>query len=155
MVEIWDIGGEALQYPALLKHYLYASNAILYCYDITNYASLNQLDNWDKWIMKAKLSLTKRVLVGNKSDLSSIRTSKPEDHQKFMQDYGMDLPLTLSARTRENLLAGLNQVVALCLGLSLKKYEFENVNVMKARVSKKVEEPVVVESKAESKCVLQ
>lgn len=70
-LSVHDIGGQTLGGPMLDK-YLYGADGILLVYDITNYSSFENLDDWYQTAQKYCKNSSKNVfyaLVGNKSKL--------------------------------------------------------------------------------------
>ena len=44
-MQLWDIGGQSIS-SKMLNNYIYGAHAILLCYDITNYESFANLEDW-------------------------------------------------------------------------------------------------------------
>lgn len=68
-LSVHDIGGQTLGGPMLDK-YLYGADGILLIYDITNYSSFENLDDWYQTAQKFCNNSNKNIffaLVGNKS----------------------------------------------------------------------------------------
>ena len=67
-LQIWDIGGQTIG-GKMIGNYIYGAHAVLLCYDITNYQSFQDLEDWYRLVRRAfdKDSLPSIALVGNKS----------------------------------------------------------------------------------------
>jgi Ras-related protein Rab-28 len=44
-LQIWDIGGQSIG-GKMIGKYISGSHAVLLCYDISNYESFQDLENW-------------------------------------------------------------------------------------------------------------
>lgn len=44
-MQMWDIGGQSIS-SKMLHNYIFGAHAILLCYDITNYESFANLEDW-------------------------------------------------------------------------------------------------------------
>mmetsp|Transcript_21431 Transcript_21431/g.64155 ORF Transcript_21431/g.64155 Transcript_21431/m.64155 type:complete len:210 (+) Transcript_21431:198-827(+) len=86
-MQIWDIGGQSVS-SKMIHNYVLGAHAILLCYDITNYESFADLEDWHR-IVRETFG-TKSVpfvgLVANKCDLSHMRAVKSEAHQRFAEE---------------------------------------------------------------------
>ena len=80
-LQIWDVGGQNAG-SKMLSKYVFGSNIIVLCYDITDLGSFHDLDGWIKMIRKVQTPQTGLVLsceperkkplvflMGNKKDL--------------------------------------------------------------------------------------
>lgn len=67
-LQIWDIGGQTIG-SKMVTNYIYGAQAVLLCYDITNYQSFQNLDDWLSLVKKTFNGepLPYIALVGNKS----------------------------------------------------------------------------------------
>ena len=76
-LQIWDIGGQQLG-SAMLDTYLAGSHAILLVYDITNFQSFRDLEDW-LYFVKQTFSKAPKMpyvgLIGNKSEWYPLSTS--------------------------------------------------------------------------------
>ena len=50
-LQLWDIGGQSIG-SQMISNYISGANAILLCYDITNYESFANLEDWYRIVMK-------------------------------------------------------------------------------------------------------
>ena len=48
-LQIWDIGGQSIG-SKMIGNYIYGAQAVLVCYDITNYQSFQNLEDWMKLV---------------------------------------------------------------------------------------------------------
>ncbi|CAK9108027.1 Ras-related protein Rab-28 [Durusdinium trenchii] len=98
-LQIWDIGGQSIG-GKMLSNYTYGSGAVVLCYDITNYASFQHLEDW-LFLVKRTFDQTPMpytALMGNKADLSHIRAVKTEKHSQFADENDL-YSYFVSART--------------------------------------------------------
>jgi GTPase SAR1 family protein len=65
-IQCWDIGGDAM-FTRMLKNYLFAANAVLFVYDISNHATFRDLEEWLKIVQKTFIhKLPRLAVIGNK-----------------------------------------------------------------------------------------
>lgn len=67
-LQIWDIGGQSIG-SKMISNYISGADAVLLCFDITNYESFANLEDWYRIVLKSfkgqPLPLT--AIIGNKS----------------------------------------------------------------------------------------
>lgn len=69
-LQTWDIGGQTIG-SKMLRSYIYGAQAVLLCYDVTNHASFDDLEDW---LREAQGAVPEGgtpplyALVGNKSE---------------------------------------------------------------------------------------
>ena len=70
-LQIWDIGGQTIG-SKMIGNYIFGAQAVLLCYDITNYQSYQNLEDWYRIVQNvySKKTMPKIALVGNKSKLA-------------------------------------------------------------------------------------
>ncbi|OWF55053.1 ras-related protein Rab-28-like [Mizuhopecten yessoensis] len=158
-LQVWDIGGQTLG-GKMLENYIYGSNGIVLVYDITNYASFENVEDWYSSVKKVFGRDTKiphMALVGNKVDLEHMRTVKMDKHQKFAQEKGMSSHF-VSAKTGDSVSLCFQRVAAEILGIKLTKPEVEtHQRVIKAEIIQSNEaaaKPITTSAKS-SFCSLQ
>ncbi|KAM7154747.1 ras-related protein Rab-28 isoform 3-T3 [Molossus nigricans] len=102
-LQICDIGGQTIG-GKMLDKYIHGAQGILLVYDITNYQSFENLEDWYTVVKKvSEESETQPLiaLVGNKIDLEHMRTVKPEKHLRFCQENGFSSHF-VSAKTGDS-----------------------------------------------------
>ncbi|KAJ3331767.1 Ras- protein Rab-28 [Blyttiomyces sp. JEL0837] len=136
-IKLWDVAGQTIISNRRAANYLYSANAVILVYDITHVGSFQNLEEWLKLIHKTYLDeidpvaldtrdprLPFMALVGNKSDLTSIRTVKNERHNVFAAVNNLPSFL-VSSKTGEGITACLQQITSDLLGVSKAKAEGE------------------------------
>ncbi|KAK2117416.1 Ras- protein Rab-28 [Saguinus oedipus] len=125
-LQIWEIGGQTTG-GKMLDKYIYGAQGILLVYDITNYQSFENLEDWFTVVKKvSEESETQPLvaLVGNKIDLEHMRTIKPEKHLGFCQENGFSSHF-VSAKAGDPVFLCFQEVAAEILGIKLNKAEIE------------------------------
>ena len=97
---LWDTPGVE-KYRALTKIFLKDVHIIVLVYDITNKTSFLDLQYWLDYIIEKYGSNTFNVLIGNKSDLNSIKEIKESDGSKFAEIIKAKFA-HVSAKTNDN-----------------------------------------------------
>ncbi|XP_063665473.1 ras-related protein Rab-28 isoform X2 [Pan troglodytes] len=141
-LQIWDIGGQTIG-GKMLDKYIYGAQGVLLVYDITNYQSFENLEDWYTVVKKvSEESETQPLvaLVGNKIDLEHMRTIKPEKHLRFCQENGFSSHF-VSAKTGDSVFLCFQKVAAEILGIKLNKAEIEqSQRIVRAEIVKYPEE---------------
>ncbi|XP_032488933.1 ras-related protein Rab-28 isoform X2 [Phocoena sinus] len=157
-LQVWDIGGQTIG-GKMLDKYIYGAQGILLVYDITNYQSFENLEDWYSVVKKvSEESETQPLvaLVGNKAacnrrtkllypesyplDLEHMRTVKPEKHLRFCQENGFSSHF-VSAKTGDSVFLCFQKVAAEILGIKLNKAEIEqSQHIVRAEIVKYPEE---------------
>lgn len=158
-----DIGGQTLG-SKMLKRYISGADAVLFTYDITNYPSFQNLEDWMRVVIQAneeqntKDNLPYFALLGNKSDLSHLRTVRMPHHIQFAEENSMSSFL-LSAKTGDQVPTTFYKIAADLAGVTLTKPDTQvRTKVVKAELvnyqkdDPNVEEPDI---KPRSKCIIQ
>ncbi|KAM4854543.1 ras-related protein Rab-28 isoform 2-T2 [Thomomys bottae] len=125
-LQVWDIGGQTIG-GKMLDKYIYGAQGILLVYDITNYQSFENLEDWYTVVKKVSEESETHplvALVGNKIDLEHMRTVKPEKHLRFCQENGFSSHF-VSAKTGDSVFLCFQKVAAEILGIKLNKAEIE------------------------------
>ena len=98
------------------------------CYDITNYQSFQDLEDWYQLVLKTfegqNMPMPRITLVGNKTDLNHLRTVKVESHNKFADENEM-FSCFMSAKSGDNVAQAFYRVAADLAGVVLTKPELE------------------------------
>ncbi|XP_041369969.1 ras-related protein Rab-28-like [Gigantopelta aegis] len=135
-LQVWDIGGQTLG-GKMLDNYIYGCHGVLLVYDITNYASFENLEDWYNAVKKVTSKDGKpphMALIGNKIDLEHMRTVKLDKHQKFAQEHGMSSHF-VSAKTGDSVNLTFQRIAAEILGIKLTKPDIDqHQRVVKAEI---------------------
>ncbi|EAY05462.1 small GTP-binding protein, putative [Trichomonas vaginalis G3] len=108
-VEIWDTAGQE-QYHALSPMFYRDADGGIVVFDLTDSSSFAKSKQWINEIRAARGDDCTIFLVGNKSDLQSIRTVTLETMQNFAKSINVSVYET-SAKTGENIELLFNSVV--------------------------------------------
>jgi len=124
-IQLWDIGGQTIG-GKMIGNYIYGAQAILLVYDISNYQSFQNLEDWYALVKRTfdKDSMPYVALVANKADLTHMRTVKPEKHNEFADAHDM-YSYFVSAKTGDNISATFYRIAADLAGVVLTKPEIE------------------------------
>ncbi|XP_067103689.1 ras-related protein Rab-28 isoform X2 [Osmerus mordax] len=158
-LQVWDIGGQTLG-GKMLDKYVYGAQGVLLVYDITNYQSFENLEDWYSMVKKANEEADAQPvvsLVGNKIDLEHMRTVKADKHQRFCQENGL-ISQFVSAKTGDSVFLCFQRVAAEILGVKLNKAEIEqSQRIVKAELVDypQDEGPIKQESNQSKICSVQ
>ncbi|KAF0039955.1 hypothetical protein F2P81_008190 [Scophthalmus maximus] len=158
-LQVWDIGGQTLG-GKMLDKYVYGAHGVLLVYDITNYQSFENLEDWFSMMKKANEESDIQPvvsLVGNKIDLEHMRTVKADKHQRFCQENSL-ISQFVSAKTGDSVFLCFQKVAAEILGVKLNKAEIEqSQRVVKADIVNYSQDTVArtVNPPRSSMCVVQ
>ena len=122
-LQVWDVGGQSVSSPNL-PNYLNGSAAVIFCYDITDAQSLDDLNDWVRRV--ETIDLTKRpacYLVGNKIDLSSERMVSEAAHASWVAVKAFAGDFFVSARSGENVMKTFYIIAAKAVGVILTEYD--------------------------------
>ncbi|XP_076143618.1 ras-related protein Rab-28 isoform X2 [Alosa pseudoharengus] len=125
-LQVWDIGGQTIG-GKMLDKYIYGAQGVLLVYDITNYQSFENLEDWFGMVKKGSEEADVQpvvALVGNKTDLEHMRTVKVDKHQRFCQENGL-VSHFVSAKTGDSVYLCFQRLAAEILGVKLNKAEIE------------------------------
>mmetsp|Transcript_147 Transcript_147/g.371 ORF Transcript_147/g.371 Transcript_147/m.371 type:complete len:234 (+) Transcript_147:168-869(+) len=135
-LQIWDIGGQSIG-SKMLGNYIFGSQAILVVYDITNYQSFQNAEDWIALVKKVfpdKTQMPYMALVGNKVDMSHLRAVKSDRHTSLVETHGMR-SFYVSAKTGDNVNTAFYRVASELAGVALTKPEVEvAAKVIKAEI---------------------
>jgi len=103
---LYDIGGQSLG-SRMLPTYIRGSDAVIYVYDMTNVDSLENVLDWHA-VLQASFDgavpdSVRRILVGNKSDLASLRTVRGTRAEEIAKVCGCYANITASAKTGDRI----------------------------------------------------
>jgi len=124
-LQIWDIGGQSIG-GKMLGNYIYGSHAVCLTYDITNYASFQDLEDWLRLVRRTydKEPMPYVALVANKVDLAHIRAVKLEKHNAFAEENDL-YSYFVSAKTGDQVHPSFFRIAADLAGVTLTKPELE------------------------------
>ncbi|KAL1526585.1 hypothetical protein AB1Y20_015291 [Prymnesium parvum] len=126
-LQIWDIGGQTIG-GKMIGNYIYGADAVLLCYDITNYESFQNLEDWYRLVQRTFQgvgdTMPRVTLIGNKTDLNHMRMVKVEKHNLFADENDM-YSCFMSAKTGDNVDQCFFRVAADLSGVTLTKPEIE------------------------------
>lgn len=135
-LQVWDIGGQTLG-GKMLENYIFGAHGILLVYDITNYASFENVEDWlarVKDVFKDEDKSPHIALVGNKMDLEHMRAVKSDKHTKVVQENGFSSHF-VSAKSGDSVNLCFMKIAADVLNIKLTKAEMEQTSqVVKAEV---------------------
>lgn len=122
-LQVWDIGGQTIG-GKMLGNYIYGAQAVLLVYDVTNYNSFQDLEDWFGVVKKTFKGeeMPYVALIGNKSDLSHMRVVKPDKHNDFADSNEM-YSYFVSAKTGDGVSRSFNRIAADLSGVVLTKAE--------------------------------
>jgi len=134
-LQIWDIGGQAIG-SKMIGKYIFGAQAVLICYDVTNYQSFQNVEEWIKIVKQTfdREPLPYIALVGNKMDLVHLRTVKADKHDQFAAENNMYRYL-ISAKTGDNINPMFYRIAADLAGVVITKAELDiSAKVVKAEI---------------------
>ena len=100
-LQIWDFGGEK-RFRFFLPNYCRGATGCLLCYDLTRYASFENLKEWYR-IVYENASEPIIILVGGKRDLADEkRVVKSEDAEEFIKKHNLDYFFETSSKSGYN-----------------------------------------------------
>ena len=135
-LQIWDIGGQTIG-GKMIGNYIYGAQAVLLCYDVTNYSSFANLEDWFRLVRRTfsgGATMPYLALVGNKMDLNHMRGVKLEKHTQFADENDM-ASFFMSAKTGDSVAQCFYRVASELSGVVLTKPELEVASkVVKAQI---------------------
>lgn len=88
-LQLWDIGGQSIG-SKMLSSYVLGSQAVLLVYDITNFQSFENLQDWldivKRTYAERKEPMPYLAILGNKTDLEHLRAVPLQKHNQFAKD---------------------------------------------------------------------
>ncbi|EGB10892.1 hypothetical protein AURANDRAFT_21828 [Aureococcus anophagefferens] len=136
-MQMWDIGGQSIS-SKMLHNYIFGAHAILLCYDITNYESFANLEDWRAAApgtrRRPRAAATDRARA-NKCDLSHMRAVKSEVHNRFA-DENVLYSFMMSAKSGDQVKSCFLRVAAVLSNTSFSRpeIEVESQTVVKATI---------------------
>lgn len=124
-LQLWDIGGQSIG-SRMIGNYIYGADAVLVCYDLTNYASFQSVDDWMELVRKTfdgEKSMPLTALVANKTDLNHLRTVSDAKHAQqaasVPQGQAAMLSYFVSALSGDNVSVMFTHLAATLAGVTL------------------------------------
>ena len=111
-MQIWDTAGQE-RFHSITNNFFHNADGILFVYDITSRQSFNGVKVWIKEAEEIG-NFYKRLLIGNKCDLSEKRNISIEELEKYCEEKNMDFFET-SAKENIYLVEAFNKIVELIL----------------------------------------
>uniref|UniRef100_A0A7S2Z8R1 Uncharacterized protein n=2 Tax=Rhodosorus marinus TaxID=101924 RepID=A0A7S2Z8R1_9RHOD len=99
-LQIWDTAGQE-RFRTIAAAYYRGAQGIIIVYDVTNKQSFENVEMWLSEVNKYGSGDVNKLLVGNKSDLTSKREVETEKGKELAESNGMKF-LETSAKTAEN-----------------------------------------------------
>lgn len=99
-LQIWDTAGQE-RFRTITSSYYRGAHGIIVVYDVTDNESFNNVKQWLHEIDRYACENVNKLLVGNKSDLSSKRVVSTEQGKEFADSLGIEF-LETSAKTSDN-----------------------------------------------------
>jgi Ras-related protein Rab-6A len=84
-LQLWDTAGQE-RFRSLIPSYIRDSSVAIVVYDITNFASFQQVSKWIEDVRTERGNDVIIMLVGNKTDLSDKREVSTEEGEKKSQE---------------------------------------------------------------------
>ena len=113
-LQIWDFGGEE-RIRFLLPTYVRGADGALFIYDIANYTSINNIDDWLSVIRKEDRAEIPILLVGITSGEKNKRQVSVEDGKEIAKSKNLNGFIECSVRTGENVGKAFEALVRLVL----------------------------------------
>ena len=99
-LQLWDTAGQERFRKSMVAHYYRNVHAVVFVYDVTKLSSFESLPIWVQECNRHHLTYAiPRILVGNKSDLTSGRSVDTARAQKFADLHNM--PVSTAAFLQE------------------------------------------------------
>eukprot|EP00949_MAST-11_sp_MAST-11-sp1_P005225 g5225.t1 len=125
-LQVWDIGGQSVS-SKMLGKYVFGSDVIFLCYDITDSKSFADVEDWLQLARKtpSNVASPKFFLVGNKIDMEHLRKIPEEKHDRFIEENGLEGGFFASAQSGDKVQLMFYEAAAKQLGVQLGAYERE------------------------------
>lgn len=125
-LQVWDIGGQSIG-SKMIGKYVYGSDIVFICYDVTDPKSFQDVEDWLRLVRKtfgaAKAAGVKKsplvYLAGNKIDLYDQRRITEDTHNAFVRDERLEGGFFCSAQSGESVLTCFYKAAADSLGVKL------------------------------------
>ena len=113
----------------MITNYITGAHVVLLCYDITNYDSFSNLEDWYRLVVKTfegQNSMPYTVLVGNKIDLRHLTAVKATLHNQFAEENEM-ASYFMSAKSGDQVKQAFYNIAASVAGITLSTEELVRV----------------------------
>ena len=100
-LQIWDTAGQE-RFRTITSSYYRGAHGIIVVYDVTDIESFNNVKQWLHEIDRYACENVNKLLVGNKSDLTTKRAVTTEQAKEFADSLGIEF-LETSAKVRRRL----------------------------------------------------
>mmetsp|Transcript_21633 Transcript_21633/g.29793 ORF Transcript_21633/g.29793 Transcript_21633/m.29793 type:complete len:233 (-) Transcript_21633:38-736(-) len=129
-LQIWDIGGQSIG-SKMITNYIAGADAVLLCYDITNYESFANLEDWYRLVIRTFHSgnMPYVALLGNKNDLKHLTAVRFVQHSKFAEENSM-ASFLMSAKSGDQVKQAFWKVACTLAGVPFVKFEQESQSVV-------------------------
>lgn len=87
-IQIWDTAGQE-RFHAITRAYFRSSTAVFLVFDVTNRESFSHIASWSEDAVQYAPPYSMKILIGNKSDLTSSRNVTTEEASDFASNQGM------------------------------------------------------------------
>eukprot|EP00873_Tetraselmis_striata_P008397 jgi/Tetstr1/428661/TSEL_018649.t1 len=127
-IQLWDIGGQTIG-GKMIRNYIFGAQAVLLVYDITNYQSFANLEDW-LMIVKDTFGpdhMPHIGLVANKMDLKHMRSVSTRKHHDFADANNLS-SFSVSAKTGDGVAASFLRVAADLAGVVITQNDLETVS---------------------------
>ena len=118
-MQLWDIGGQSIG-SKMVEMYVGGAHAVLLCYDITNYDSFANLEDWYRIVTKTFKGkpMPYIALVANKIDLKHLTVVRLEQHNQFAQQNKF-ASFMMSAKIGDQVMSTMMKVASKLSGVSI------------------------------------
>lgn len=160
-LQIWDIGGQTIG-SKMVSNYIYGAQAVILVYDITNFQSFQDLEDWLALVKKTFESeqLPYVALCGNKIDLQHMRAVKADKHAQFADDHQL-YSYFVSAKSGDHVQQAFYRIAADLAGIVLSKTDIDQkAKVVQAEIINHPQhdpnqEKLVLKEEKDKKCTIQ
>mmetsp|Transcript_11238 Transcript_11238/g.31873 ORF Transcript_11238/g.31873 Transcript_11238/m.31873 type:complete len:274 (+) Transcript_11238:369-1190(+) len=141
-VQLWDIGGQTIG-GKMIGNYIYGAQAVLLTYDITNYQSFVNLEDWLALVEQTfgHENMPYAAVVANKEDLSNLRAVSSKMHESFAREHNLH-SFSVSAKTGNGVAVAFLKVAAELAGVILKQEDIEAAAGRRAQQGRETANPL-------------
>lgn len=102
-LQVWDIGGQSIG-SKMISNYIFGAHGVLLVYDVTNYQSFLDLQDWAALVARTFAKEPKApplYLVANKMDLVHMQAVSSAKHDELAESLKVAGSFFLSAKTAD------------------------------------------------------